>query len=37
MRETNSDQPPKKLSQQSLPELNWWKENLLLQNGKPLK
>ena len=26
-----------KLSQQSLAELKWWKENLLLQNGKPPK
>ena len=26
-----------KLSQQSLPELTWWKESILLQNNKPLK
>ena len=37
VRETNSYQPKRKLSQQSLAELKWWKENLLLQNGKPLK
>ena len=35
--ETNSYQTKIKLSQQSLAELKWWKENLLLQNGKPLK
>ena len=34
--ETNSYQAKIKLSQQSLVELKWWKENLL-QNGKPLK
>ena len=27
----------KKLSQHSLAELKWWKENLLLQNNKPVK
>ena len=27
----------KELSQHSLAELKWWKENLLLQNNKPLK
>ena len=37
MRETNSYQTKVKLNQQSLAELKWWKENLLLQNGKPLK
>ena len=34
--ETNSYQAKIKLSQQSLVEMKWWKENLL-QNGKPLK
>ena len=37
VRKTNSYQTKIKLSQQSLAELKWWKENLLLQNGKPLK
>ena len=37
VRETNSYQTKIKLSQHSLAELKWWKENLLLQNGKPLK
>ena len=37
MRETNSYQTEIKLSQHSLAELEWWKENLLLQNSKPLK
>ena len=37
MGETNSYQTKIKLSQQSLAELKWWKENLLLQNNKPLK
>ena len=37
MREANSYQAKVKLNQQSLAELKWWKENLLLQNGKPLK
>ena len=37
VRETNSYQTKVKLNQQSLAELKWWKENLLLQNGKPLK
>ena len=37
VRETNSYQTKIKLRQQSLAELKWWKENLLLQNGKPLK
>ena len=37
VRETNSYQIKIKLSQHSLAELEWWKENLLLQNGKPLK
>ena len=36
-RETNSYQTKIKLSQQSLAELKWWKENLLLQNSKLLK
>ena len=37
VRETNSYQTKIKLSQHSLAELKRWKENLLLQNGKPLK
>ena len=37
VRETNSYQTKIKLSQQSLAELKWWKENLLLQNNKTLK
>ena len=37
VRETNSYQTKIKLRQQSLAELKWWKESLLLQNGKPLK
>ena len=37
MRETNSYQTKVKLNQQSLAELKWWRENILLQNGKPLK
>ena len=37
VREANSYQTKVKLNQQSLTELKWWKENLLLQNGKPLK
>ena len=37
VRETNSYQTKIKLSQHSLAELKWWKVNLLLQNGKPLK
>ena len=37
VRETNSYQTKIKLSQLSLKELKWWKENLLFQNGKPLK
>ena len=37
MREANSYQTKIKLSQPSLTELKWWKENLLIQNGKPLK
>ena len=37
VRETNSYQTKIKLNQQSLTELKWWKENLLLQNGKTLK
>ena len=37
MRETNSYQTKIKLSQQSLAEMKWWKENLLLQNNKTLK
>ena len=37
VREVNSYQTKVKLNQQSLAELKWWKENLLLQNGKPLK
>ena len=37
VREANSYQAKVKLNQQSLAELKWWKENLLLQNGKPLK
>ena len=37
VREANSYQTKMKLSQQSLAELKWWKKNLLLQNGKPLK
>ena len=37
VRETNFYQTKTNLSQQSLAELKWWKENLLLQNGKPLK
>ena len=37
MRETNSYQTKVKLNQQSLAELKWWKENLLLQNNRPLK
>ena len=37
VRETNSCQIEIKLSQHSLAELKWWKENLLFQNGKPLK
>ena len=36
VRELNSYQTKIKLSQQSLAELRWWKENLLFQNGKPL-
>ena len=35
--EPNSYQTKIKLSQHSLAELKWWKENLLLQNGRPLK
>ena len=37
VRKANSYQAKVKLNQQSLAELKWWKENLLLQNGKPLK
>ena len=37
VRESNSYQTKVKLNQQSLADLKWWKENLLLQNGKPLK
>ena len=37
VREANSYQTKVKLNQQSLAELKWWKKNLLLQNGKPLK
>ena len=37
MRETNSYQTKAELNQQSLAELKWWKENLLLQNNRPLK
>ena len=37
VREANSYQAKVKLNQQSLAELKRWKENLLLQNGKPLK
>ena len=38
MRETNSDKTKIKLSQQPpLAELKWCKNNLLLQNDKPLK
>ena len=37
VRETNSYQTKIKLNQQSLAELKWWKENLLLQNNKTLK
>ena len=37
VRETNSYQTKIRLSQQSLAELEWWKENLLLQNNKTLK
>ena len=37
VRETSSYQTKIKLSLQSLAELKRWKENLLLQNGKPLK
>ena len=37
VREANSCQAKVKLNQQSLAELKCWKENLLLQNGKPLK
>ena len=36
VRELNSYQTKIKLSQQSLAELRWWKENLLFPNGKPL-
>ena len=36
-KEASSCQAKVKLNQQSLAELKWWKENLLLQNGKPLK
>ena len=35
--ETNSYQTKIKLSQHLLAQLKWWKENLLFQNGKPLK
>ena len=37
MREANSYQTKAELNQQLLAELKCWKENLLLQNGKPLK
>ena len=37
VRETNSYQSKTKLSQQSLAELKWRKENFLLPNSKPLK
>ena len=37
VKEANSYQTKVKLKQQSLAELKWWKENLLLHNGKPLK
>ena len=36
VKQTNSYQTKIKLSQQSIAELTWWKENLFLQNGKPL-
>ena len=37
VRGTNAYQTKIKLSQQSLAEMKWWKENLLLQNSKPQK
>ena len=37
VKEINSYQTEIKLSQHSLAELKWWKENLPLQNNKPLK
>ena len=37
VREKNSYQTKIKLSEHSLADLKWWKENLLLENGKPLK
>ena len=36
VRELNSYQTKKTLSQQLLAALRWWKKNLLFQNGKPL-
>ena len=37
VRQTNSYQTKVKQNQQSLPQLKWWNENLLVHNGKTLK
>ena len=37
LRQTNSYQAKIILNKQSLAKIKWWKENLLLQNGRPLK
>ena len=37
LRQKNSYQAKIILNQQSVAELKWWKENLVFQNGRPLK